>query len=111
MTREFSRRRKRGKRGKERGETGHSKMTKQRVSKHVRARTGTGRIHYGQGWGLRGVLQDGEESQELWTLGLIKPWSPGFGGVLWGPDAVDREDLGHFLFYFTVDLHTGKALN
>ena len=41
--------------GKERRETGHSKMTKQRVSKHMRARTGTGRIHYGQRGGSRGV--------------------------------------------------------
>lgn len=61
---------------------------------------------------VRGVLRDGEESHEkLWTfrshqtlgaLGLVE--------VLWGPDAVDREDLGHFFFYFLLWTSTQDKL-
>lgn len=41
------------------------------------------------------------ESQELWTFRSHQtPGALGLVGVLWGPDAVEREDLGHFLFYF-----------
>lgn len=61
--------------------------------------------------GVRGVLQDGEESQELWTFRSHQtPGALGLVGVLWGPDAVDREDLGHFLFYFSLWTSTQEKL-
>ena len=46
--------------------------------------------------GVRGVLWDGEEShEELWTFRSHQtPGALGLVEVLWGPDAVDREDLG-----------------